>query len=109
MHGNINSRLTRIERELDYSHVSGEQLRRLDVGKLSRQQIQSLDVTKLTDEQIKAIGPDVLTDEQLEALSSACPPEIAAIIQSMNDDELQAVIEMRVCVWYPGYTPALTA
>ena len=109
MRGNINSRVTKLERGLDYSHLSGEHLRRLDVRKLSRQQIQSLDVTKLNDEQIKAIGPDALTDEQLEMLSSGCPPEIAAIIKSMTDDELQAVIEMRVCVWYPGYIPALTA
>src|ERR1044071_5423537 len=93
------SRMAKIEQGIDVSWLSDDQLRRLDVRKLSRQQIQSLDVTKLTDEQIKAIGPDALTDEQLEALSSGCPAEIAAIIESMTDDELQAVIEMRVCVW----------
>jgi hypothetical protein len=109
MRGNINSRLTRIERELDYSCLRGEQLRRLDVRKLSRQQIQSLDVMQLSDEQIFAIGLDSLSDHQLEALSGNCSPEIEAIIETMTDDELRAAAEGRMCVWYRGYKGELTA
>ena len=108
MNRNINSRLTKLEHELDYSYLNGEQLRRIDVRRLTSKQIQSLDVLQLSDEQVRAIGFEAMTDSQIDALARLCPPEIAAIINAMSDEELQAVLERRLCPWYPGYKPDLS-
>jgi len=108
---NLEQRIRRIETGLDVSRLSREQLRMLDMSKLTRGQVQSLDVSQLTDEQLFQLDFKSLTDAQLAAVSKGFDeqyPEMAAVIHSMGDEELKAVKERRLDVWYPGYSPDST-
>jgi hypothetical protein len=106
----LKARIRRIETGLDVSRLSREQLRMLDMSKLSREQVQFLDVSQLTNEQLFQLDLKSLTDEQLAAVSKGFDekfPEMAAIIHQMNDEELTAVKERRLDLWYPGCTAEL--
>jgi hypothetical protein len=103
---NLKSRIRRIETGLDVGRLSREQVQLLDVSKLTREQRAALDGSHLTDEQIDLIGLDKLTDAQLAAVSKGFDeryPEMAAVIHVMSDEELTAVKERRLDVWYPGF------
>jgi hypothetical protein len=99
----LKSRIRRIETGLDVSRLSREQIHLLDISKLTREQKEALDATHLTDKQIFSIGMENLTCAQLDALSDLCPSETAAHIETLNAEELNAVAEGRMCVWFPGY------
>jgi hypothetical protein len=102
----LKSRIRNIETGLDVSRLSREQIRMLDISRLTREQKESLDGEHLTDEQIYSIGIDNLTDAQLTAIikdSDEKYPELQAVIHSMSNEELTAVKEGRLNIWYPGY------
>src|ERR1051325_10392585 len=109
---NLKSRIRRIETGLDVSRLSREQVGLLDVSKLTREQRAALNGSHLTAEQIFSIGIKNLTDGQLAALSKGFDeqhPEMAAVIRQMSDEELTAVKERRLDIWYPGFIPDLSA
>jgi len=86
--------------------LNDEQLKRLDLSRLSLEQVQSLDVSQLTDEQVYRLDFKSLTDAQLAAVSKGFDeryPEMASVIHGMSDEELTAVKERRLDVWYPGF------
>ncbi len=100
----LKSRVERIEASIDVTRLSGEQLRMLDVSKLTLAQIQALDVTRLTDEQLRRIDFETLTHEQLEALIGSYDEETRKWLESLSDEELEAIAEGR---WgsLPPYQP----
>jgi hypothetical protein len=103
----LKSRIRKVETGLDVSRLSREQVQLLDVSRLSFAQVQSLDVSQLTDEQIVRLDFAHLTDAQLETVGRGFDekfPEMAAIIHQMSDEELTAVKERRLDLWYPGCT-----
>jgi hypothetical protein len=103
---NLQQRIRRVETSIDVSRLSGEQVRRLDLSRLSLEQIQALDIARLTDEQVVRLDFATLTDAQLAAVSKGFDdkfPEMAAVIESLTDDELTAIKEWRLCPWHPGY------
>lgn len=108
----LKQRIRRIETGLDVTRLSREQVRLLNVSKLSREQMEALDATHLTNEQVFSIGLDNLTDEQIAALSKGFDeqcPEMAAVIRQMSDEELTAVKERTLDIWFPGFIPDLSA
>lgn len=103
---NLQQRIRRIETSIDVARLSSEQLKRLNTSRLSLEQIQALDIAQLTDEQLVRLDFKDLTDAQIEAMSKGFDdkfPEMAAVIESMTDDELTAIKEWRLCPWHPGY------
>ena len=101
--GSLKSRIRKIETGLDVSRLSREQIQMLDISRLTREQKESLDGEHLTDEQIYSIGLDNLTMAQLEAIGGKCSPEVDAHIKTLSVDELNAVSEGRMWIWFPGY------
>jgi pyruvate dehydrogenase complex dehydrogenase (E1) component len=102
----LKSRISRIETGIDVARLSDEQLKRLDFSRPSREQVQSLDIARLTDEQVVKLDFKDLTAAQLAAVSKDFDekfPEMAAVIESMADEELTAIKEWRLCPWHPGY------
>ena len=107
------SRVTKIETGIDVRRLTREQIQMLDMSKLSREQLAAIDVTLLTMNQVVAMGFENLTDEQLTAIANGecywMPPEDAAWIHSLSDEELDAVAEGRYERWEPGFKPELSA
>lgn len=103
------SRVTKIETSIDVARLTREQVQMLDMSKLSREQLAALDITLLTMDQVVAMGFENLTDEQLTAITNGecywMPPEEAAWIHSLSDEELNALAEGRYERWEPGYKP----
>jgi hypothetical protein len=103
---NLKNRVNKVMAGIDVTRLSGEQLRMLDVTRLTFDQRQRLDVTQLTDEQIYQIGFENMTDGQLNAL--VCADEDERLwVESLSDDELDAVAEGRLWRWKPGYITSL--
>jgi hypothetical protein len=103
----LKSRIRRIETGLDVSRLSREQVQLLDISKLTREHTQALNISQLTDGQIVQLDFAHLTDAQLADVSKGFDeqyPEMAAVIHQMSDEELTAVKERRLDIWFPGCT-----
>lgn len=105
----LQSRVEKMETGIDVSKLAPEQIQMLDMSKLSREQWAALDILLLTGEQIMQIGLRNLTDEQLTTLGGALRAEEQRWLDSLSDEELDAVVDGDYERWEPGFKPESNA